>query len=73
MAGSQQVSRLATDVRTRRRQLGIRQQDLAGTSVQLVGALELGKQTVRLDKLVAVLDALGLELRADARSPSRAD
>lgn len=76
MAGSQQLSRLASDVRTRRRHLGIRQQDLAdlaGTSVRFVGALELGKQNVRLDKLVAVLDALGLELRADVRSPSRAD
>jgi y4mF family transcriptional regulator len=64
---------LGEDVRRRRRELNLRQEelaDLAGTSARFIGALENGKTTVRLDKLVAVLDALGLELRARLRSPS---
>lgn len=66
---------LAADVRRRRRALGLRQQDLAdlaGTSVRFVGSVEMGKQTVRLDKLIAVLEALGLELRAELRQATRA-
>ena len=58
---------LADDVRARRRELGLRQRDLAdlaGTSERFIRELEHGKATVRLDKLIAVLDALGLELRA---------
>ncbi len=61
---------LAHDVRARRRELGLTQQDLAelsGTSVRFVRDLEHGKPTVRLDKLGDVLAALGLELRAGLR------
>ena len=49
----------------RRKELGLRQEDLAllaGVSERFVRQLEAGKQTVRLDTLTAVLDALGLEL-----------
>ena len=63
---------LASDVRDRRRQLGLRQQDLAdlaGASERFVRELESGKPTVRLDKVTAVLDVLGLELRAEPRQP----
>ena len=64
------VLALGADVRRRRRSLGLKQEelaDLAGTSARFVGALENGKPTVRVDKVIAVLDALGLELRADLR------
>lgn len=56
---------LANDVRARRVQLRLRQEelaDLAGVSERFVYALENGKQTVQLDKLLAVLNALGLHL-----------
>jgi hypothetical protein len=41
----------------------------SGRGVRFVGALEHGKPTVRLDKVVAVLDALGRELRAELKRP----
>jgi y4mF family transcriptional regulator len=56
---------LAHAVRLRRRHLGLRQDelaDLAGVSERFVYALENGKRSVQLDKLVAVLSALGLHL-----------
>jgi HTH-type transcriptional regulator / antitoxin HipB len=56
---------LADTVRTRREALGLRQEevaDLAEVSERFVYALEAGKPTVRLDKLLDVLDALGLHL-----------
>jgi HTH-type transcriptional regulator/antitoxin HipB len=59
------IGRLAGEVRTRRAQLTLRQDelaDLAGVSERFVYALENGKQTVQLDKLLAVLNALGLHL-----------
>ena len=61
---------LAADVRARRRALRLRQRDLAdlaGTSERFIRELEHGKASVRLDKVTAVLDALGLELRAVGR------
>lgn len=62
----------AEAVRARRRHLGLRQDelaDLAGVSERFVYALETGKPTVQLDKVVAVLSALGLhlEVRPGAR------
>lgn len=62
---------IADAVRTRRSSLGLRQQDLAdlaGVSERFVRELEGSKESVRLDKLNAVLHALGLELRAELRS-----
>ncbi len=59
-------SRLAREVRARRAALQLKQEDvadLAGVSERFVYALENGKQTVQLDKVVAVLNALGLHLQ----------
>ncbi|MGL5859029.1 MAG: type II toxin-antitoxin system Y4mF family antitoxin [Angustibacter sp.] len=64
------VAGLATDVRQRRRALGLGQQevaDLSGASVRFVRELEHGKATVRLDKVLDVLEVLGLRLRAERR------
>ena len=58
-------------VRERRARLGLRQDELAelaGVSERFVHTLENGKDTVRLDKVSAVLGALGLELRVERRS-----
>lgn len=57
---------LGLAVRTRRRALGLDQLvlcDLAGVGPAFLYSLEHGKPTVRLDKVVAVLAVLGLELR----------
>ena len=56
---------LAEAVRARRKQLELRQEevaDLANVSERFVYALESGKQSVQLDKVLAVLWALGLHL-----------
>jgi HTH-type transcriptional regulator / antitoxin HipB len=63
-------SDLGVDVRARRKDLGLTQvevAELAGVSARFVMELEQGKPTVRLDKLTAVLDAMGLALRAEVR------
>lgn len=55
----------AAAVRARRRALGLRQDeaaDLAGVSERFVFALESGKPSLRLDKVSALLSALGLHL-----------
>lgn len=52
-------------VRARRRALGLSQQEvaeLAGVAVRTVHAVEAGKATLRLDALLAVLDAVGLRM-----------
>lgn len=49
----------------RRRELGLRQVDvaeLAGVSERFVRLLESGKESVRLDKVIPVLEVLGLRL-----------
>jgi y4mF family transcriptional regulator len=56
---------LASAVRVRRKQLALRQEDLAdlaGVSLRFVQALEAGKPSVQLDHVRAVLDTLGLRL-----------
>lgn len=63
---------LAEDVRLRRKELGLTQvdaADLAGVSERFVRLVEAGKDSVRLDKLEALLGVLGLELRATLRQP----
>jgi len=63
-------SQLAIDVRARRKDLGLTQvevAELAGVSDRFVMEFERGKPTVRLDKLTAVLEAMGLTLRAEVR------
>ena len=56
---------LAQAVRARRKVLGVTQIELArlaGCGPVFVYALESGKKTLRLDKLLDVLEVLGLEL-----------
>jgi HTH-type transcriptional regulator/antitoxin HipB len=56
-------------VRRRRRQLGLRQTDLAaaaGVSYRFVLDLEAGKETCQLGKVLRVLGMLGIALRAEA-------
>lgn len=52
-------------VRQRRKAFGLDQAtvaELAGVSRKLVSDLERGKETIQVDKLVAVLNSLGLSL-----------
>lgn len=63
-------TRLADEIRERREALDLTQQDLAnlaGCSPRFLGALEAGKPSVRLDKLLGVLEVLGLEFRVARR------
>jgi y4mF family transcriptional regulator len=58
-------SELAAEVRRRRLELGLHQDELAafaGVSTRFVHTLEQGKPTVQLDKMLAVLGQLGLDL-----------
>jgi HTH-type transcriptional regulator / antitoxin HipB len=60
------VDLLGDRLRGRRRDLGLSQQevaDLANVAVRSVHAAEHGKPTLRLDTLIHICDALGLELR----------
>jgi HTH-type transcriptional regulator / antitoxin HipB len=53
------------EVRRRRLELGLRQDELAtlaGVSARFVHTLEQSKPTLRLDKMLAVLGQLGLDL-----------
>jgi HTH-type transcriptional regulator/antitoxin HipB len=59
------VAALGQVVRGRRRALTLTQQEtaeLAGVAVRTVHAVEAGKTTVRLEALLAILSALGLQL-----------
>jgi len=59
------ASNLGRAVRSRRERLGLTQtelSELAGCSARFVHVLEAGKPTARLDKVLDVLGALGLEL-----------
>ncbi|OYN90480.1 transcriptional regulator [Parenemella sanctibonifatiensis] len=64
---------LAHQLRERRRDLGLTQAelaDLADVSERFVRAVEAGKATVRVDKLGALVDTLGLELSARLKERS---
>ena len=64
-------SDLAVAVVSRRKALGVTQREvaeMAGCDPAFVGDLENGKPSVRLDKVRAVLDVLGLELTIRVRS-----
>jgi y4mF family transcriptional regulator len=66
---------LAAEVRTRRLQLGLTQQDLAdmaGVSERFVRFVEQGKPSVQLDSLTAVLETLGLQLQLATRTSQAA-
>ncbi len=55
-------------VRAARRAQGLRQDQLAGAAgvgVRFLSELERGKPTVRLEKMLAVLDTLGCTLRIE--------
>jgi HTH-type transcriptional regulator/antitoxin HipB len=61
---------LGRQIRERRRSLGLTQDalaDLARCSPRFLRAFEAGKPGVRLDKVLDVLDALGLELHLTPR------
>ena len=63
--GRDEAARIAAFVARRRRELGVTQHDLAelaGVSPRSVSAIEAGKPTTRLDILVPVLNALGIDL-----------
>lgn len=67
----QSIRALAAKVRERRRELGLTQEEVAelgGTSAKFLIDFERGKASVRLDKLDAILDVLGLELHVRMRS-----
>lgn len=58
------MDEVASAVRLRRRQLGIDQETvarLAGVSRKAVSEIEGAKETIRVDVLVKVLDAVGLQ------------
>jgi HTH-type transcriptional regulator / antitoxin HipB len=64
---------LGRQLRERRRSLRLTQDelaDLAGCSPRFVRALEVGKPSVRLDKVLDVLDVLGLDLQLTPASSS---
>ena len=63
---------LGASVEQRRRVLQLRQEELAelaDVSVRFVRTLEHGKPSVRLDKVLDVLEVLGLDLDVRVRSP----
>lgn len=69
------VLRTATDigqvVRAQRQSQGLRQIDLAGignTGNRLIVDIEKGKPTVQLQKVLDVLDLLGLELMVQSKA-----
>jgi len=60
-----EAARIAGFVTRRRRELGVTQHDLAelaGVSPRSISAIEAGKPTTRLDILIPVLNALGIDL-----------
>ena len=70
MDTDKRMREFAEQVRARRRQLGLRQEELAelaGTSARFVVQLEAGKPSVRTDKVLDVLEALGLEVQLKIR------
>lgn len=63
------VERIGAAIRTRRRELGLTQQqvaDLAGVSTRFVHSVEHGKPTVQLVSVIAVASVLGLRLEVTA-------
>lgn len=65
VAAGERVAPLAEAVRRRREELGLRQTelaDLAGCSYRFVHTVEHGKNSLRLDKVLDVLEVLGLDL-----------
>ena len=64
-SSSQAAKKLGAAIKDCRKKLGLTQTqlaDLAGVSLNYVSQLENGKPKTQLDKLLAVIDVLGLEL-----------
>lgn len=64
------VRDLGATIRAARKQAGLEQKDaagLAGVGLRFLSDLERGKPTVRMDKVLQVLDVLGLELSVRPR------
>ena len=65
---------MAETIRDLRKKHGISQGDLAriaGVSLPSISRLERGKDTIRLDVLVRILDALGYSLEIKAKEKNR--
>lgn len=61
---------LGARLRQRRRELGLSQLDLAdvvGVNRRVIGELERGKGTIRLEIALRTAEALGLDVRLDPR------
>lgn len=66
------VAQLGAALRARRRELSLTQSetaDLADISTRVLSDLENGRETVRLDILSAVANALGLSLNLTVQKP----
>lgn len=64
------ADRIGKIVLSERKRLGLRQEEVAlaaGVSTRVVHQIENGKATSRLDSLIPVLDALGIELEIQGR------
>ena len=64
------ANELGSTIQNRRKALRLGQEDLAelaGVSVRFLRALEHGKVSARLDKVLDVLDTLGLEVAVKVR------
>lgn len=65
---------ISETVKTRRKEFGLTQAEvaaLAGVSPRYVFDVENGKPTIALDRLLLVLEALGLELRIEIANVER--
>ena len=65
------MEQVAVEVRARRKALQLNQRDLAdiaGVSERFVRFVEQGKPSVQVDSLLALLEALGLELQVAPRT-----
>lgn len=65
------IDDIARAVRDARKALGLRQDELAaaaGVGVRFLVELEHGKPTVQLEKVLAVLQAVGLDLEVRPRT-----
>lgn len=70
MPDSMRADDLGRGIAARRKELGVTQEELAalaGVSTRFLSALEGGKPTARLSTVLAVLDALGLEVTITPR------
>lgn len=66
------AAQLGAALRARRRELDLTQSDtadLADISIRVLSDLENGRETVRLDILSAVANALGLSLNLSVQRP----